>query len=386
MMANRVPIRSRKSAEDGFMLLAVIFMLFLLSLSLAVAAPEIAKSIQRDREVETMERGKQYIRAIQLYYRKFGSYPPSIDALVKTNNIRFLRKKYIDPMTGKDDWKPILFGQNKAPLAMGFFGQPLAGMGGAAPIAGIGPSGGNGVAGSGFGSQTGSGFGSSTTGGGFGSQGGVFGSPSGGIGSSPGGIGSSVGGSSLFGSSNTTTNPTTNGNPGDSTNGANGASGANGAAGTNGAGGADANGSSTSGSGTGTGFMSGQNGQTFGGAGVIGVEPASPKQSILLYKKKDHYNQWEFTYSPLADMMKQAGGNAGMIGQPVAGANGTNGSNNGFGGSSNGFGGTGLGSGFGSPTNGSSGTGLGGMNNGGSFGTSNPSPSSGPIQQPNQPQ
>jgi len=211
------------------MLLAVIFMLFLLSLSLAVAAPEIAKSIQRDREVETMERGKQYIRAIQLYYRKFGSYPPSIDALVKTNNIRFLRKKYIDPMTGKDDWKPILFGQNKAPLAMGFFGQPLAGMGGAAPIAGIGPSGGNGVAGSGFGSQTGSGFGSSTTGGGFGSQGGVFGSPSGGIGSSPGGIGSSVGGSSLFGSSNTTTNPTTNGNPADSTSGANGAAGTNGA-------------------------------------------------------------------------------------------------------------------------------------------------------------
>ena len=81
----------------------------------------------------------QYRRAIQLYYRKFHAYPPNVDALVKTNNIRFLRKKYIDPITGKDDWKPIMFGQNKAPTAMGFFGQPLAGT----TIAGIGPSGGN---------------------------------------------------------------------------------------------------------------------------------------------------------------------------------------------------------------------------------------------------
>ena len=60
-----------------------------------------------------MHRGKQYRRAIQLYYRKFHAYPPNVDALVKTNEIRFLRKKYIDPMTGKDDWKPILYGQNK---------------------------------------------------------------------------------------------------------------------------------------------------------------------------------------------------------------------------------------------------------------------------------
>ena len=109
------------------MLLAAIFFLALLVLSLAVAAPRVAKSIQRDRELETFHRGMQYRRAIQLYYRKFHAYPPNVDALVKTNEIRFLRKKYIDPMTGKDDWKPVLFGQNKTPTAMGFFGQPLSG-------------------------------------------------------------------------------------------------------------------------------------------------------------------------------------------------------------------------------------------------------------------
>ena len=68
----------------------------------------MARSIQRDRDLETFHRGMQYRRAIQLYYRKFHAYPPNVDALVNTNDIRFLRKKYIDPMTGKDDWKPIV--------------------------------------------------------------------------------------------------------------------------------------------------------------------------------------------------------------------------------------------------------------------------------------
>ncbi len=119
------------------MLVAVIFMLAILIISMAVAVPMVRKSIQRDREVETMQRGKQYVRAIQLYYRKFHRYPPNIDALVKTNEIRFLRKRYTDPMTGKDDWKPIQFGQNKTPLAVGFFGQALGGAVGA----GTGPGG-----------------------------------------------------------------------------------------------------------------------------------------------------------------------------------------------------------------------------------------------------
>ncbi len=75
---------------------------------MAIAVPNINKEIQRDREVETMHRGKQYVRALKLYYKKFGNYPPNVDALVKgTNNLRFLRKKYIDPSTGKDEWKPI---------------------------------------------------------------------------------------------------------------------------------------------------------------------------------------------------------------------------------------------------------------------------------------
>src|ERR1700761_3038932 len=130
-----------QAGEDGYILVAVIFLLAVLIISMAVAVPKVRESIQHDREVETLHRGKQYIRGIQLYYRKFHAYPPNVDALVNTNQIRFLRKKYTDPMTGKDDWKPIAYGQNKAPLAMGFFGQLLGGM----ALAGTGPGGVNGA-------------------------------------------------------------------------------------------------------------------------------------------------------------------------------------------------------------------------------------------------
>ena len=64
-------------------------------------------------------------------------------------------------------------------------------------------------------------------------------------------------------------------------------------------------------------------GQTFGGAGIIGFSPNSPKQSILVYKTKTHYNEWEFVYDPLAEqMMMNGGGNAansaGLNGQPAS--------------------------------------------------------------------
>jgi len=223
------------------MLVAVIFLVALLTLSLSVAMPKIAKEIQRDRELETMNRGKQYIRGIKMYYKAFHAYPPNVDALVKpTNNIRFLRKKYADPTTGKEDWKPVLFGQNKAPTAMGFFGQPL----GSSSIAGVGPGG------------TNNGFNPSNP--------------------------------TATSTTDTSAPPVDPNNP----NAAN-----NGASGTN--------------SGTG---LSGQNGQTFGGAGIIGFSPNSPKPSIMVYKKKNHYNEWEFVYDPIVEQLQQMGAAGGPIG------------------------------------------------------------------------
>ena len=54
-----------------------------------------------------IDRGEQYSRAITLYVRKFQRYPANFDALDNTQNLRFLRKHYVDPMSGKDDWRVV---------------------------------------------------------------------------------------------------------------------------------------------------------------------------------------------------------------------------------------------------------------------------------------
>jgi type II secretory pathway pseudopilin PulG len=322
-----------KPSEEGYILVAVIFMLAIMIIALTVAAPKIAKSIQRERELETMHRGKQYSRAVKLYYKKFGAYPANLEALVNTNNVRFLRKKYIDPTTGKDEWKVVRVGQQKT-QTLGFFGQPIGGAG----VPGAGLAGANSVGG--IGGATG---GSSI--GGFGSSG-SFGSNS----------GSSILGGAT-GSSGSSTDPS--GSSG-ATSGSNGTDPGNGQNGGTGAGATGTGGTGTTGTDPGSGSAFGTpGGQTFGGIGIMGFSPNSPKQSILVYKKKNHYSDWEFLYDPLAEQMMQ-GGNLGTIGQPVG---------NQPGGGTLGGGG-GIGSGIGGSTFGPSG----GTNPGGSTPTSPTTP------------
>lgn len=99
--------------QRGYVLIALLFMIAVIMIVMAAAAPSIATSIKRDREDELIRRGKQYQRGIQLFYRKFGRFPSSLDELQNTNNLRFLRHKYEDPITRKDEWRLIRFGQAK---------------------------------------------------------------------------------------------------------------------------------------------------------------------------------------------------------------------------------------------------------------------------------
>src|ERR1700733_8553800 len=87
-----------RQGEDGFMLVGLIVAIFLILVALSVAAPKVAQELRREREVEAIHRGNQYVRAIRLYYRKTGMYPATIEALEKTNNVRYLRQQYVDPM------------------------------------------------------------------------------------------------------------------------------------------------------------------------------------------------------------------------------------------------------------------------------------------------
>jgi type II secretory pathway pseudopilin PulG len=216
-----------KRGEGGYVLVAVIFMMAILVLSLSVALPRLRQDIQRDHELETLRRGKQYIRAVQLYYRKFHRYPPDASALENTDGVRFLRKNYLDPITGKDDWQPIQFGENKVPM-MGLFGKPIV----ITPTPGAGSGVNSGDSGSTFGK------GSSTA----------------------------------------------------------------------------ASSASNQGS---------ANGQTFGGAAIIGFSIPSEKASILRYKLQDHYRLWEFVYDPTQDLSASAVNSSGQGAGVNAGSTGT---------------------------------------------------------------
>ncbi len=97
----------RRRDESGFAMLLVFLMAASIAIMMYRELPRAAFEAQRAKEEMLQERGEQYIRAIQLYVAKWKSYPPSIDVLEKTNNVRYLRKRYKDPMTGKDEWRVI---------------------------------------------------------------------------------------------------------------------------------------------------------------------------------------------------------------------------------------------------------------------------------------
>lgn len=233
------------------MLLGLVVAIFLILLALSVAAPRVAHELRREQEVETIHRGNQYVRAIQMYHKKIGSYPGSIEQLEKTNNQRFLRRRYVDPMTGKDDWRMIHLGEAKTTVK-GFFGEPLAGIAssGLGSAAGMASSGGTGTP---VGSSSPSAFGTSSVG-----AGSSIGSPLGssGLGSSSPGGGQGSGPSSS----------STSGSAGQSSN--------------------------------------GPDSLTGNGGPIIGVGLVKDGNSITVLNEQTTYATWEFLYDPRIEQMK----------------------------------------------------------------------------------
>src|SRR5580692_11511607 len=127
--------RSRQSAprrrsEGGYILITLILFVALIAIAAIVLAPALAFQIKRDREEELIHRGVQYSRAMKHFVKKFGRYPTRIEELEKTNQVRFLRKRFKDPITGKD-FKILRMGD----VQMSFG----AGLAGAVPAGGLNP-------------------------------------------------------------------------------------------------------------------------------------------------------------------------------------------------------------------------------------------------------
>ena len=104
---------SRRSSQQGFALIMVVFLTTLLLLAAVSVAPNVLTDGKREKEKEMVWRGNQYVRGIKLYYRKMGRFPTSLDDLTKPKigSLRFMRQAYKDPMNATDgSWRLIYVG------------------------------------------------------------------------------------------------------------------------------------------------------------------------------------------------------------------------------------------------------------------------------------
>src|SRR5215467_4511381 len=104
--------RKASGRQEGYILLFLLLIVCIMTIMIATAVTTIKFQIRRDREEEMVHRGVQYTRALRAYYRKFNRFPAKIEDLENTNQLRFLRKRYKDPITGKD-FKLVHFGEIK---------------------------------------------------------------------------------------------------------------------------------------------------------------------------------------------------------------------------------------------------------------------------------
>jgi type II secretory pathway pseudopilin PulG len=237
-------------------MLALLLMVALLIIAAAAVLPSIAFEIRRDREQELIHRGVQYSRAIRSYYKKFGRYPTRIEELESSNNLRFLRKRYKDPITGQD-FKLLHFGEVKMS-----FSAPLAG------------------------ASNLNGTGSLNNPAGFGSQPQPGGVPGGGFAGQATGFAAAAKPPSEPDSASTTDpNQAANSSASSSTSGA-----------SNPATSSDQDAKQQNAS-----ASDKISNQTFGGGPVVGVVSASKKDSIREFNHKKKYNEWQFIYDPSMD-------------------------------------------------------------------------------------
>ena len=264
-----------KNRQAGYVLLMMMLFVALMAIAALAALPKMEMQVKRDREEEMIHRGAQYARAIRHYVKKFGRYPTSISDLEETNNVRFLRKRYKDPITGKD-FRLLHMGDVQSLMAgagFGFGGGTFTGNAGAAAGAG---------------------------------QPGM-----------PAGV--------------PITNAATNTNTASAQTGNTGTNDTASADNSNNAG--SGTGQSTNGS---PNSSSGPNDQVFGGGPIMGVASASKDKTIRIFNNKEHYNEWIFVYDPTNDRSLITGPYQPSLmgqglGQPIGtNANGT-GNNSGFG-------------------------------------------------------
>lgn len=267
----------RHRRDSGAMLLAVLFMLAIMVITAMAVAPVIIQQAKRDREEEMIHRGTEYARAVKKYYKKFGRYPPNLEALDNTNQLRFLRKRYKDPLTKDGQWRLLRYGDILSLVGGGAFGAQgiPGGLPGQVP----------GAAGA-FGQAAA--YGQAAQAGQMAALQQAAGANQNPFGASSTGASGSTNQQSFSLGPSQAQNAGPGGAQSDSTPGTSGAPGQTGAPGQ---------------AGSNTVFGSAAPGdRTFGGGPIVGVASRSKDPTIRIFNKKRTYDEWQFIYSPMMNL------------------------------------------------------------------------------------
>jgi type II secretory pathway pseudopilin PulG len=92
-----------RSAERGYTLVAIVIGMAILAILTAAVAPAVSVIMQEDREQELIFRGRQYVRGMVLFQKRYGRFPTSLKEMY-TAKPRTIRQLWKDPMCNCNDW------------------------------------------------------------------------------------------------------------------------------------------------------------------------------------------------------------------------------------------------------------------------------------------
>ena len=116
---SRVPRRC--SPEGGYVYFMVLCLMVMMVAASTTVLMDARTQGRRQREEDVIWRGKEFVRAIKLYFRKSGRYPQNLEELQKgVANIHFLREEALaDPMNKDGDGKWRFIYTNQAGQIIG---------------------------------------------------------------------------------------------------------------------------------------------------------------------------------------------------------------------------------------------------------------------------